>query len=178
VINIIPEDQICEAFDPMMILPEKSNWILDDHMKVSTSCLAPAYVYIEGIRGKRFLCDYHYYYEKSIVLVRTPEQWALIEEYLIDKIEDVKLTFPKADTNIVKDFIKCWCGSRAYVKSISKSKNPKNRGINYMCNFHYRKMFFRCKSNGVDYFELYDVVDERYKIQMSIKEEYDNLPIV
>lgn len=177
-IDRIPEDKICEVFDPMMILPEKTNWILDDHMKASTSCLAPAYVYIEGIRGKRFLCDYHYIYEKDITISRTPELWESICKIFISKIEDVKLTFPKADTNIIKDYIKCWCGSRAYVKSISKNKWLKGGGINYTCNFHYRKMFFRHKSNYVDYFKLYDVIDERYKIEKSIEEEYSNLPII
>ena len=37
---------------------------------------------------------------------------------------------------------------------------------------------YYAESNGVDYFDLYDVVDERYKIQISIEEEYDNLPII
>jgi len=57
-ITEIPEGQVCQAFDPLMMMPEK---LLRPELKnrMSTSCVAPAYVYIEGSRGQRFLCDFH-----------------------------------------------------------------------------------------------------------------------
>jgi len=62
-ITKIPEGQICQAFDPRMIMTDN---VLKSHnakFQPNTSCVAPAYVYVEGKHGKRFLCDTHYYYE-------------------------------------------------------------------------------------------------------------------
>jgi hypothetical protein len=78
-----------------MIIPEKTNYIINDPMKANTSCVAPASVYIEGVRGKRFLCDYHYHYEKNITLVRTPEQWDEIAKIVIDERDLIRETFPE-----------------------------------------------------------------------------------
>ena len=71
----IPQGQLCQAFDPMMYLPEKTLHIIDDPSKANTSCVAPAFVYLEGSRGKRFLCDYHYFYEKNMTESSTPNLW-------------------------------------------------------------------------------------------------------
>ena len=62
-ITSIPEGQICQAFDPRMIM---TNDVLRSHSakeQPNTSCLVSAYVYVEGKHGKRFPCDTHYYYE-------------------------------------------------------------------------------------------------------------------
>lgn len=53
-IDTIPDGQVCQAFDPMMILPEKTNYIIDNPMKANTSCVAPASVYLDGSREKDF----------------------------------------------------------------------------------------------------------------------------
>lgn len=173
-ITTIPNDQLCQAFDPIMIFPEKTENIIKDHMKANTSCVAPAYVYLEGSRGKRFLCDYHYHFEKDIVMVRTPEQWALIEQYIVEKIEDVSLTFSKNTTNKLKDSDLCWCTQKATTMSIKRNGG----GRLYHCNFHFRKMYFRFLSNGVRYEDQFEIIDERYKMNMSIKEEMAQLPKV
>jgi hypothetical protein len=173
-ITVIPENQKCQAFDPMMLLPDKTKEIIKDYMKASTSCVAPAYVYLEGSRGKRFLCDFHYHYEKDAALDRTPEQWPLINQYMIEKLEDIKLTFSSKKTNLIDDNSLCWCKAKAMVLSISKHDGKKH----YHCNFHFRKMYFRFLSNGVMYEDRYDIIDERYKMSTSIKEELDQLSIL
>jgi hypothetical protein len=172
-ITSIPDNQICEAFDPMMILPEKTKDIIKNN-KPNTSCFAPAYVYLEGSRGKRFLCDFHYHYEKDITIERTPEQWPLIAEYLVEKLENVKLTFGKNTTNRIKDTDLCYCNQQATILMINKySKHHL-----YHCNFHFRKMYFRYLSNNVPYINDFIIIDERYKMDISIKEEMDQLPLV
>lgn len=173
-ITSIPDNQICEAFDPIMQFPEKTENIIKNHLKANTSCVAPAYVYIEGSRGKRFLCDYHYHAEKDMTLVRTPEQWPLIEKYIVEKLEDIQLTFSKERTDRIKDTDLCWCNKKATTLSINKySKKPL-----YHCNFHFRKMYFRFLSNNVLYDNDFKVIDERYKMNMSIKEEMEQLQII
>ena len=173
IINI-PENQICQAFDPIMLLPEKTENIIKDSLKANTSCVAPAYVYLEGSRGKRFLCDYHYHYEKNMTMFRTPEQWPLIEEYMIEKLEDVKLTFSKNITDRIKDTDLCWCTQKATTMSINKYSKKSL----YHCNFHFRKMYFRFLSNNVVYDNDFKIIDERYKMNISIKEEMAQLPKV
>jgi len=177
-ITSIPDNQICEAFDPLMQFPEKTKSIIKDPMKANTSCVAPAYVYIEGSRGKRFLCDYHYYCEKNMTLSRTPEQWPLIEKYLVEKLEDVALTFSKDKTDKIKDTNLCWCTKKATTASIPKSSPKGSEHFLYHCNFHYRKIYFRFLSNNVDYDNLFNIIDERYKMNVSIKEEMKQLTII
>jgi len=170
----IPDSQICQAYDPIMLLPEKTENIIKDVFKVNTSCVAPAYVYLEGSRGKRFLCDYHYHSERDVVMIRTPKQWPLIEKYMIEKLEDVKLTFSKNKTDKLKDTDLCWCTQKATTVSINKKS-----GIGlYHCNFHFRKIYFRHLSNNVIYEDVYEIIDERYKMNISIKEEMAQLPSV
>ena len=172
-IKQIPESQLCQVFDPMIILPGKIEKILDkeNNNKVNTSCVAPAYVYLEGSRGKRFLCDYHYFFEKDIVMHRTPEQWPLISQYMIEKLEDIKLTFSQDRTNILVDNTLCWCGKVATTLSVNKQSGGKL----YHCNFHFRKIYFRHMSNGVDYDAIFEIIDERYKMKISIKDEMEQL---
>jgi|688.fasta_scaffold38436_5 hypothetical protein len=170
---MIFDNRICEAFDPIMILPEKSVNIVDT-MKMSTSCLAPAFVYMEGSRGKRFLCDYHYYFEKSIVMTRTPELWPNISKYMVHILENVKNTFAESDgiQQIDNDKI-CWCTKQSYVKIMTKDGH-----IQYFCNFHYRKTYYRYITNKVVFEEIYTIRDERHRMNTSIIEEMEQLTVV
>ena len=74
-VDKIPEGQLCQAYDPIMINPEKTVNIIEDPMTANTSCVAPAHIYMEGSRGKRFLCDYHYASEAILTQQRTPHLW-------------------------------------------------------------------------------------------------------
>lgn len=204
----IPEGQLCQIFDPMMYLPNKTASILDDTSKASTSCVAPAYVYIEGSRGKRFLCDYHYYYEKNMTRSSTPHLWNAIEEKVIDQRNLIKEVFAKNVTTSETLGKKCWlssegsiapkkhmdqglrfCGNDAFVKVKSKSLFNDNIIINngmseyedgwkYYCNFHFRKDYYRYYSNGVIYENLFDIVDERYRMTISVIEEAESCKLV
>jgi hypothetical protein len=191
-ITKIPENQICQAFDPMMYLPEKTKNIIEDSLKASTSCVAPAYVYIEGSRGKRFLCDFHYYYEKNMTKSSTPHLWPEIEKFKIDERELIKKTFSRdTQTNEIVD-VKCSistsgnhgpsesyhlglsCSSDALVKVINKL----DLGVTYFCNFHFRKNYYRSYSNNIIYEDKFYIIDERYRMKMSIAEESESLNLV
>lgn len=174
-INAIPDGQVCQAFDPMMILPEKTNYIIDNPMKANTSCVAPASVYLEGSRGKRFLCDYHYHYEKDMTTVRTPELWSTIAEIVIDDRESIRNTFPEILGESVSDsFGNCWCGYSSLVKATRHDDSSST----FFCNFHYRKLFFRYLSNGRQMGEDYSIIDERIKLNISIAEEAEQLTLI
>jgi hypothetical protein len=174
-INTIPDRQMCQSFDPMMILPEKTNYIINDPMKANTSCVAPASVYLEGIHGKRFLCDYHYHYEKDITMVRTPELWDSIASFVIDERESIRNTFPQIEGNGISDtFGKCWCG----YDSLVKATRHDDGSVTYFCNFHYRKLFFRYLSNGRQMVDDYSIIDERIKLKLSIAEEAEQLTLI
>jgi hypothetical protein len=173
-ITLIPKDQLCEAYDPIMVFPEKTKHIIDDPMKANTSCIAPAYVYMEGSRGKRFLCDYHYFCEKILTLQRTPELWKDIENYIVDNLEQIKDNFINTKSSIIKDGTLCWCGKQSYVLA----EHRKSKDILSFCNFHYRKSYYRYLSNNVDFLEQFDVIDERYKMKESIHQEAENLTVI
>jgi hypothetical protein len=159
----------------MMILPEKTNYIIPDPMKANTSCVAPASVFIDGSRGKRFLCDYHYHYEKDMTMARTPELWDDIAKTIIDERELIKETFPKVLGEGISDsFGKCWCG----YDSLVKATDLKTGHSTFFCNFHYRKLFFRYLSNGRQMDEDYSIIDERVKLKLSIAEEAEQLTLI
>ena len=181
-ITKIPENQICEAFDPMMFLPEKTFNIISSDQFPNTSCVAPAFVYIEGIHGKKFLCDFHYYYELNMTrdsLYKIgSEAWRGIQNFIIDERERVKETFAK---NVSTHFTlgrKCElgsgtkyiCNSDALVRINKKDSNIETDGFFY-CNFHFRKNYYRYYSNGVKYEDVYDIIDERSRMIMTIAEE-------
>jgi hypothetical protein len=170
-INKIPNDQLCQAYDPMMINPEKTVNILEDHMTANTSCVAPAYVYLEGTRGKRFLCDYHYASEAIITQQRTPHLWNDIAQCFIEKIETIKETFDKTNNTNVAQNNNCWCGADSYILLTNRI----NYNILYYCNFHYRKTYYRYLSNGVKFEDIYFITDERNKMAFSINEEIEIL---
>lgn len=189
---IIPNNQLCQAFDPMMYLPEKTKSIIENSSGASTSCIAPAYVYIEGSRGKRFLCDFHYYYEKNMTKSSTPHLWPEIEKFKIDQRELVKQTFSKNTKTQETVGFKCSlstsgnhgpsgsyhlglsCSADALVKVIHKP----DLNATFYCNFHFRKNYYRYYSNNVRYEDKFDIIDERYRMTMSIAEESESLNLV
>jgi len=159
----IPKGQLCQAFDPMLILPEKTINICDP-MHANTSCICQAYVYVEGIHGKRFLCDYHYYYEYNINEMRTPHLLPQIFEYIIDEREKVKETFP-LETETVKELGACWCGADSYVEVNSSGE------IQYFCNFHFRKLYYRYLLHGQNLYDNRQIHDQRFLIKHTIEED-------
>jgi hypothetical protein len=189
-ITSIPENQACQAFDPMMIMPEKTAHITKFLKKPSTSCVAPAYVYIEGTHGNKFLCDYHYHYEKFNGNYLDYHENGLIdkrETVLIDERERVKETFAKNVTSTETLGKTCFvrsnngrttntsnfCIAEALVKVTDKSGN-----FDFYCNFHFRKTYYRYSSNGSNYEDFYDILDERYRMDTTIIEESLNLKIM
>ncbi len=189
-ITNIPENQTCQAFDPMMIMPEKTAHITKFLKKPSTSCVAPAYVYIEGTHGNKFLCDYHYHYEKFNGNYLDYDKNGLIdkrETVLIDERERVKDTFAKNVTTTETLDKSCslssnngrttntanHCISEAFVKATDKMGNSM-----FYCNFHYRKIYYRYSSNGSKYEDFYDILDERYRMTSTIIEESLNLECI
>lgn len=181
----IPEGQICQAFDPMMFLPEKTLNIIGVTQNANPSCVAPAFVYLEGTHGKKFLCDYHYYYEMNMTRTRgNPDigsPWESIQEYIIDDREKVKETFLKNVTTEHTFGNKCSifsthkkdlvCTADATVKVTPKNKDFGANSYIFYCNFHFRKNYYRYYSNGVRYEDIYEIVDERYRMKQSIAEE-------
>lgn len=159
----IPVGQLCQAFDPMIILPEKTINICEP-MKANTSCICQAYVYAEGIHGNRFLCDYHYYYEYNINEMRTPHLLPQIFEYIVDEREKVKETFPLG-TETVKELGPCWCGADSYVEVNSSGE------IQYFCNFHFRKLYYRYLLHGQDLYDNRQIHDQRFLIKHTIEED-------
>lgn len=182
-ITNIPESQTCQAFDPMMIMPEKTAHITKFLKKPSTSCVAPAYVYIEGTHGKKFLCDYHYHYEKFNGNYIDYDKNGLIdkrETTLIDERERVKETFAKNVTTTETLGKSCSVGSDRGRTTSTKNdcvaealvKTTDKNGISvFFCNFHFRKIYYRYFSNGSNYEDFYDILDERYRMTSTIIEE-------
>jgi hypothetical protein len=189
-ITSIPEGQMCQAFDPMMFLPEKTLHIIDVTQNANTSCVAPAFVYIEGSHGKKFLCDFHYYYEVNMTrdsgYRARGESWQDIQQYIVDEREKIKETFAKDVTTKITLGKKCHIGNRsslkcdaeAFVLVTRKSQNFKGGGSTLYCNYHFRKNYYRFYSNGVVYEDLHDILDERYRMTMTIAEESLNIKAV
>jgi hypothetical protein len=202
-ITTIPEGQICEAFDPMMFLPEKTLNIIGITQNANPGCVAPAFVYIEGTHGKKFLCDFHYYYEanmtRSSSYRASADSWQDIQKYIVDEREKIKETFAKNVTTNITLGQKCAlfnaekpnisCTAEPLVCSTKKEtlvykqnfKNledfVKNYGV-FFCNFHFRKNYYRYYSNGVRYEDIYEIIDERYRLNVTIAQEALNLNAV
>lgn len=189
-ITSIPEGQTCQAFDAMMIMPEKTAHITKFLKRPSTSCIAPAYVYIEGTHGNKFLCDYHYHYEKFNGNYLDYDENGLVdkrETVLIDEREKVKETFAKNITSIETLGKTCFVGSNggrttntlnnctaeAFVKVTDKDGN-----CDFYCNFHFRKTYYRYYSNESKYEDFYDILDERYRMTNTIIEESLNIKCI
>jgi len=200
-ITKIPEGQICQAFDPRMILADN---ILRTHgtkLQPNTSCIAPAYVYVEGKHGKRFLCDTHYYYELYMNrqgYSAPGHSWEEINQFVIDETERVKETFAKNVTSSETLGHKCSltnyfnkgasdCTADALVRvnvmEVPTGKvnfistldpNDISKDIFY-CNFHFRRTYYRCVNNGIVFEDYYKVLDERYRMTMTLAEEASRL---
>jgi len=199
----IPEEQVCQAFDPMMFLPEKTLNILGASENANPSCVAPAFVYIEGTHGKKFLCDYHYYYEMNMTRTRANSHlgtpWESIQEFMIDERERVKDTFAKnVETRMTvghnchifsthKPSLVCTAEAFVNVKPKHKVDGKINftytRNFNekdgvFYCNFHFRKNYYRYYSNGVVYEDVHEIIDERSRMTQTIAEEAASLKCV
>ena len=169
----IPDNQLCQAFDPMMILPEKRLKLLSSDKKMTVSCKAPAYVYLEGSHGKRFLCDFHYFYEKNIIFENNPKEWEEICSYIIDERENISKTFMDY-TKKIDEEKKCKCGKKAVVQVIDK-----NSYFNiYYCNFHFRKTYYRYISNNIDFNYLFTIIDERKLKIISVIDDFNDIKVV
>jgi hypothetical protein len=192
-ITKIPEGQVCQSFDPMMIFREKNAGILMPGQKPNTSCVAPAFVYIEGTHGKKFLCDFHYKYESQTTHDYS-DSWEDIQVFIIDEREKIKETFAK---NVVTSLTlgkKCYfgfgtnvpCKAEAFVHMINKKYSSLKEKYDsdkdfveqcgaFYCNFHFRKIYYRHYSNNISYEDVYDIIDERYRMTVTIAEEALNL---
>lgn len=203
-ITKIPEGQICQAFDPRMIKTQEALRQHNTEEQPNTSCLAPAYVYVEGKHGKRFLCDSHYYYELYMNRQGYSDPnhtWREIHRYIIDETERVKETFAKNVTSTLTLGHKCslvnyynkggmGCTADALVKvnatkfpvgkiNFNSTYDPNNISQDvFYCNFHYRRTYYRFFSNGLLYEDYNEVVDERYRMTMTLAEEAARLTYV
>jgi hypothetical protein len=203
-ITKIPENQICQAFDPRMIVTSDVLKNYNASIQPNTSCVAPAYVYVEGKHGKRFLCDTHYYYE----LYMNGNSYSApnhsvkeIEHFLIDETERVKETFAKNITSIETFGHKCslvnnfnkgstGCTADALVKinvmrlpfgkvNFISALDPDNISKDiFYCNFHFRRTYYRYVNNGVVFEDYFKVLDERYRMTTTIAEEARRLTYI
>jgi hypothetical protein len=203
-ITKIPDGQICQAFDPRMIKDQESLRRHNTNEQPNTSCLAPAYVYVEGKHGKRFLCDTHYYYE----LYMNGQGYSApnhsvkeIQQFIIDETERVKETFAKNVTTTETLGHECsldnyfnkgniGCTAEALVKvrptnipfgkinfTTVLDRNNISKEIFY-CNFHFRRTYYRYVSNGLVYEDYHEILDERYRMTMTLAEEAARLTYV
>jgi len=203
-ITSIPEGQMCQSFDPRMNKPEE---VLERHKtkeQPNTSCVAPAYVYVEGKHGKKFLCDTHYFYEiylNRITYAAPNHSWKEIQQYMVDERERVKETFAKNVTSTETVGHKCslvnmynvgnvGCTADALVKVTPTGKVVGKINFNstfnpndpyepvFYCNFHYRRIYYRFVSNGIVFEDFHQIVDERYRMTMTIDEEANRLTYI
>jgi hypothetical protein len=143
--NCIPKGQLCQEFDAILssehYKADLKNF-LPQGVHPSVHCLAPAYYYVFGINGEKFLCDFHYHLEFKSMMGTI--SWPRINEYfahVYSNAEAILDTFldppdsPKPTAN-------CWCGKMALVFV----EDPNIAGL---CNFHYRKMFYRWLNNDM-----------------------------
>ena len=203
-ITSIPEGQICQAFDPRMILTQEALRMHNTTEQPNTSCLARAYVYVEGKHGKRFLCDSHYYYELHMnkqCYAAPNTSWRDIQQFIINETEKVKETFPKNVTTTETLGHKCsldnyfnkgaiGCTADALVKvnafdipvgkvnfTTKIDKDSLSQDLFY-CNFHFRRTVTRYLNNGLVFEDYHHVIDERHRMTMTLDEEASRLTYV
>lgn len=147
----------CQAFDPLMLIKEKAQDLHADLERLNTSCFAPAYVYVEGSHGSRYLCDFHFAVEHSAEYGYNGLEGLDVFSKTIIGLEKIKDTFGSIDLlPSPKPSINCWCGDEAYVFMQNNEKI-----LSGSCNFHFRKTYYRNLSNGIDLFEIYTILDYR-----------------
>lgn len=196
-ITKIPEGQICQQFDAKMHLPSSILKSQKVTQNATVSCIAPAFVYIEGTHGKKFLCDYHYYYEVHMIKNGYLKPGENIQEFIIDETERVKETFAKNvkttetlghQCSLINSYDKTMgCVADAFVKvnptnlvvgkinwTAIKNLNNISESIFY-CNFHFRREYYRYYSNGVVYENFHKIVDERFRMTFTLAKEAENL---
>ena len=115
-----------------------------------------------------------------------PLSWPNIAKIVIDERERIKETFMKNVTTTETINAKCSivsthnleekCAADAFVKV--KMKNSNENNFIFYCNFHFRKNYYRYYSNNVVYENIYDIVDERYRMIDSIVEESEKINLV
>jgi hypothetical protein len=199
-ITSIPKEQICQQFDPTMIVKDSVLRAENATQNLNVSCVAPAFVYIDGSHGKKFLCDYHYHYEVYMINNGYSDHTKNIQEYIIDEREKVKETFAKNVTTTETLGHKCsminsfndtgGCISDAFVRvsptkllvnkiNFTRIKDRENISESiFYCNFHFRKIYYRYYSNGVIYEDFHEVLDERSRMTISIAEEARKLKYI
>lgn len=200
-IEKIPENQKCQGFDPKMNLPMSILVRQNSSENANTSCFAPAFVYIEGMHGKKFLCDYHYHYEVYMTkggYLPKDVSWKNIQEFIIDERERVKDTFAKNVTttetlghmcSLINSYdVTSGCTLEAFVKVnpikiVPNKINWTSFGTNisdsiFYCNFHFRRTYYRYYNNGVVYEDYHNVLDERSRMKLTIAEEALSLTYV
>ncbi len=203
-ITKIPEEQICQAFDTKMNFHPSILKANNATVNANVSCIAPAFVYIEGTHGKKFLCDYHYHYEVYMTgqghsESKTPRED--IQQFIIDERERVKETFAKNVTTAETVGHKCslinsynpstGCLADAYIKikpikvpvgkiNFTSIKNPNNISESiFYCNFHFRRTYYRYYNNGLVYEDFHEIeADERSRMTFTLAEEAANLTYV
>lgn len=159
--NCIPSGQVCQAFDSMMTLDFKSRDAGVSH--ANPYCVAPAYYYVFGINGERFLCDFHFHLEQRGPLGSTTHhKRSEYISYVYSNAESILETFgePPADP---KPDVDCYCGKEALVFFGAKS----------YCNFHFRKHYYRMEANGHDISKALETIkDYRRNYITSIEDDY------
>ena len=199
-ITKIPENQICQAFDPKMNYHPSILQAYGTKQNANTSCVAPAFVYIEGSHGKKFLCDYHYHYESYMTNSGFLLPKENIQEFILDERERVKETFAKNVTSAETLGHKCsmtnsynpnsGCTADALVMvnpikiahgriNFTEIKNRDNISESiFYCNFHFRRTYYRYYNNGIVYEDFHQVLDERYRMTFTLAEEASRLTYV
>jgi hypothetical protein len=203
-ITRIPEGQICQAFDTKMNFHPSILKASNATVNANVSCYAPAFVYIEGTHGKKFLCDYHYHYEIYMTAdgyLDPNTSWRDVQQFIIDERERVKDTFEKNVTTTETVGQKCslinsydpstGCTADAYIKikpirvpvgkinfTVIKNMNNISESIFY-CNFHFRRTYYRYYNNGLVYEDYHEIeADERSRMNFTIAEEASKLTYV
>jgi len=199
-ITEIPKEQICQAFDPRVVMTDEALRSHGAKFQPNTSCVAPAYVYVEGKHGNRFLCDTHYYYElfMNMQSYSAPNHSVLeIGQYVVDETERVKQTFAKnvtstetlghtcclvnyynggpgcmADALVKVNVVKMPVGVVNFISTLDPDNISKDL---FYCNFHFRRTYARYINNGVVFEDYFKVLDERYRMTMTLDEEAKRL---
>ena len=159
---------ICQAFDPLMVITSKVKDIDESLESLNPSCLATAYVYVDGSHGTKILCDFHYAFERVFVHNYDQSKIESVFATVVHDLEKIKDTFEQSPdlTVTVDNITECWCGKEPLVFLIDTLSNKAFQG---MCNFHYRKSNNRYLSNGKEMHM--PIVDLRKNMKTSIEEE-------
>jgi len=162
----------CQAFDAMMLVENKAEQLIEGAKRLSTSCVAPSYAYIDGSHGKKFLCDFHYIFEYYTERDYSVSGSHHVFENVVKDFEKIKETFGPLPDAPKPQAIYCWCGQEPFV--FLHSKEVGNL-MDSFCNFHYRKFLYRSLSNGIDIHEQYDIMDYRLLLKKTIEEEFKTI---